>query len=777
MADSVLSNGPHQATASRHGCVQPKPDLSLVVSTIGRPETFPRLLSSLVRQLSGRLKVELIVVDQSGRNEMLDALHAANLPFPYRHIRAEIGLSRARNIGLQAATGRYVMFPDDDVWFVEPMLEPAVELLDNRPELAGLCGRLTAPDGSNSMLRWSKRAGPVSHRNHHRRSIGAVVLMRREMALSVDGFDQKMGPGTGYWYGSCEDADFILRVLEAGGRVWYEPGLHVYHRDTSFDSGADTIAKSLAYGCGQGRMWRTRNFGPLWILFLILRRIASSVLVSRRGHRDVGRARMAWVRGALNGLMDRPPTDLTAGGVSPEVQIEAEGSAGRQASRELVGSLIWRIAVTVAGMAATVVLMGMLARSLATAELAVFYSLLAALAVVPILGRMGLGTEGLREISRLRSLGQSPAAAVVARNTIRLCVGPSVVVGACVAAIVVVTPSDGRALVPVLLGAVVLAGDSLRQALSDVLLGLGRVIGGSLLSHSVRSTGLAAVVGVDRLVAGAPLDLTRLFTLMASTVLFLLGLGIVYLAWVTKAAAGNADAPRGVVAATAALSILAIELVSVLISRGDVWLANVAFNADRAATYGTASVLAKQIGMPIGLINIAFAPVAAGLLARRDIANLERLVRTTVTAVGLLLVPVLIVALVAGDVILTVLYGTEFADGHRYLGVLLLGNVSIIAFGVGTTVLIMARRQRLAMWISLAWLAMIGPTAALAALVGGPTALALASSLGTVGLVSLQAFAAWVVTGARLYPDPSLILNPAYRSPRAVLRQARELVV
>ena len=106
---------------------------------------------------SGRgLDIELIVVDQSGSDETRRILEEAALPFPWRHARSERGLSLGRNTGLSLARGRYVTFPDDDVWYSGAMLGPAVARLDRAPALAGLCARLAAEDGSDSMLRWAR---------------------------------------------------------------------------------------------------------------------------------------------------------------------------------------------------------------------------------------------------------------------------------------------------------------------------------------------------------------------------------------------------------------------------------------------------------------------------------------------------------------------------------------------------------------------------------------------------------------------------------------------
>ena len=224
-AADVVSFGPSAAETA---------DVSLVVSTIGRPEELLRLMDSLECEIERGVLIELIVVDQSPGETTPTRLLLEGYPFafPCRYTKSSVGVSHGRNIGLSLASGNYVMFPDDDAWFSGDMLSKALGYLEHNLDRDGFCARLCAADGSNSMLRWSPRAQLVTHRNHHRTSIGSVMLFRRLTALHVGGFDESMGPGAGGWLGSCEDADFLLRAIEAGAAVWYDPDAVVHHRDS-----------------------------------------------------------------------------------------------------------------------------------------------------------------------------------------------------------------------------------------------------------------------------------------------------------------------------------------------------------------------------------------------------------------------------------------------------------------------------------------------------------------------------------------------------------------
>ena len=89
--------------------------ISLILATKGRVEEMKRFMRSLAQEGNGSF--ELIVVDQNEDDRVGAILRELNLRFPIIHLRSEVGLSRARNVGATAATGDIIAFPDDDCWY------------------------------------------------------------------------------------------------------------------------------------------------------------------------------------------------------------------------------------------------------------------------------------------------------------------------------------------------------------------------------------------------------------------------------------------------------------------------------------------------------------------------------------------------------------------------------------------------------------------------------------------------------------------------------------
>lgn len=228
--------------------------VSLIVATRGRAAELDDLFASLRSQ--GRDDFEVIVVDQNGDDRLLPVLAASGLA-PL-HLRSDIhNANHARNLGLAQARGAIVAFPDDDCTLPVGVLDRVVAAFAADPDLAMLTGPAASPEGGLGSGRWRADSGTIDVQNVWTSVIEFNLFLRRDIAVSLGGFDTRLGPGTRF--GSAEGNDLVLRAIGAGHVARYDPDLRIVHPDKRLSD----VARERAwrYGMGLGRVLR-RHAAP-----------------------------------------------------------------------------------------------------------------------------------------------------------------------------------------------------------------------------------------------------------------------------------------------------------------------------------------------------------------------------------------------------------------------------------------------------------------------------------------------------------------------------------
>src|SRR5271163_3547497 len=111
--------------------------ISLIIATVGRVEELDCMLASVAAQRFEN--VEVIIVDQNSDDRVNRVLKRWSASLSCSQVRSTRGLSRARNLGLQLASGDIVGFPDDDCWYPEDLLLRVREWFDQHHDYDFLC--------------------------------------------------------------------------------------------------------------------------------------------------------------------------------------------------------------------------------------------------------------------------------------------------------------------------------------------------------------------------------------------------------------------------------------------------------------------------------------------------------------------------------------------------------------------------------------------------------------------------------------------------------------
>ena len=268
------------------------PSFDLVVATVGRVDELDRLLGSLERQTHRRLAVH--VVDQNDDDRLRPVL-AAHPDLDIARLRSQRGLSRARNVGLAHVAADLVAFPDDDCVYPDDLLARVARTFAMQPKLEGLAGRVV-DDRGDSATTWDLEPALLGRDNLWNRVNSAALFLRRDVVGRVGSFDERLGVGSGEPWSSSEEVDYLVRALEHGARIAYDPQLVVVHPIAVLDA-----PLGFRDGASVGYVLRKHGY-PVRVVARMLVRPLGGTLVSLV-RRDATRARFhaAALRGRLHG--------------------------------------------------------------------------------------------------------------------------------------------------------------------------------------------------------------------------------------------------------------------------------------------------------------------------------------------------------------------------------------------------------------------------------------------------------------------------------------------
>jgi len=228
--------------------------LSIVICTHNRADQLRACLASL-RSIDDD-RCEVIVIDNNSSDETRRVCQTfADESRGIRYVfEPRLGLSIARNAGLQAAAGEYVAFIDDDAVASPDYVDHAIRTIET---FSFDCfGGAFIPSFGPGRPKWyhERYETPLL-----RDSVGVLpesafpyggnFVVRRALAIGLGGFSAELGMRGGR-IGYGEETLLQMRIRQTGGTIGFDPGLRVFH---SINPRKHTIRWQVASAFASGR--------------------------------------------------------------------------------------------------------------------------------------------------------------------------------------------------------------------------------------------------------------------------------------------------------------------------------------------------------------------------------------------------------------------------------------------------------------------------------------------------------------------------------------------
>ncbi len=235
-----------------------RPRFSIVVATRGRAEDLTGCVASLAAlDYPRRLYETIVVVD--GPDPLAERVAgAAPAGLDVRTVvhQRPLGVSAARNSGIERAAAEFIAFTDDDCVAAPGWLTALAAELQRNPSSA-IGGRTLNAATRNRYSTASQAVIDAAHAHWNRDPAGPGFFASNNLAMpaealrEVGGFDTRFAPVGG------EDRELCDRWIASGLRMRYAPDALVYHlRQLTLRS---FLRQHYRYGRGARRFHRLRS--------------------------------------------------------------------------------------------------------------------------------------------------------------------------------------------------------------------------------------------------------------------------------------------------------------------------------------------------------------------------------------------------------------------------------------------------------------------------------------------------------------------------------------
>jgi glycosyltransferase involved in cell wall biosynthesis len=231
-----------------------KPIVTIGICMHNCENTVGQAIKSICAQDFPHEKMQVIFVDDGSTDNTLKVVEAylAKIDIPAKVFQTEWrGIASARNIIIENADGKYIIWVDADEVLTPNYIRKQVELMEKNPDVGITCG-IVGLVPQNMVLNLELLPGIIGHvffnkltifRSKIKKTIGTGGATFRVSALrQVGGFNTR-------FKGAGEDVDVLIRICNSGWRIKLNDGLF-YELHNGMSTFVDLFKKYYWYGYG-----------------------------------------------------------------------------------------------------------------------------------------------------------------------------------------------------------------------------------------------------------------------------------------------------------------------------------------------------------------------------------------------------------------------------------------------------------------------------------------------------------------------------------------------
>lgn len=212
--------------------------MTIIICTFNRAEMLPRVIESAIRNVHQLGDSEVLIVDNGssdGTRALVNDIRKNSEVVRYC-FEGRIGLSIARNRGLEEASGEFVGFVDDDGELPDFWAQAMIKEICASDQIVGVGGPVQ-PVFPRKEPPWvtsgSRRFFGEFHWRGAEQSLswipGGNSIWRRETLVRLGGFETSLGRIGKSPVGGSEESFLIIRLLSLGYRLAYSESSILFH--------------------------------------------------------------------------------------------------------------------------------------------------------------------------------------------------------------------------------------------------------------------------------------------------------------------------------------------------------------------------------------------------------------------------------------------------------------------------------------------------------------------------------------------------------------------